>query len=324
VAVRTKDGRHTVEFMFRGVRVFRRLPKGRTKGEAHALEARIRSELFHHVDLGREADPLVEEVIHAWFGKRKDDKLLSHANAVLSALDRHYRLSEVSVLRDRLVSLWEKTLAPGTINRRLSVLKASAKFAKRKKLAPVNHSAEIELVPEPAYTRREISPEMAFLLIEKASTPRARALIAGSAFTGMRLSEVLRFDPAKDIESGAIRVLGKNGEERLIPILPELLPHLNQFPMSKSGWRNVYRGFESARKRSGLKIRYHDLRHMAATAMTNAGIDLRTVGDILGHKTVQTTRKYTHPSLERKMDALRSITAGLQRPKRKAKKKPRK
>jgi integrase len=139
----------------------------------------------------------------------------------------------------------------------------------------------------------------------------------------MRLGEVLRFDPSKDIEGGAIRVRDKTAgySDRLIPILPELTPHLDQFPMNKAGWRNVYRGWLRARKKAGLEIRYHDLRHMAATAMVNAGFPDRIVADILGHKSTATTRKYTHPSMEAKREALKAITSGFhQAPAKQAKK----
>jgi integrase len=324
VAVRKSGDRWIIEFMFRGERIFRRLPKGQGKQQAQALESKLRSQIFDAVDLGKLPDPLLSKVIQEW-AKGKDDKAQSHINAVLQSIPATARLSEVGSVRDSLISRWPD-LAPGTINRRLSVLKASAKFAFRRKWTKTNLSAEVALLPEPKYIRREVTPEMAQELIRNASTPRAKALIAGSAYTGMRLSEVLRFDPKRDIQEGAIRVRDNAAgyEDRLIPILPELVPHLKQFPMDKTGWRNVYRGFERAREKAGLEIRYHDLRHMAASAMINAGFPDRVVADILGHKTTQTTRKYTHPSLETKRKALGSITAGLHQAGRKSKKKARK
>lgn len=306
MAARNVNGRWVVEFMFRGQRIFRRLPEGRTGQDAKVLEGRLRTQIFDAVDLGRLPDPMLSKVIEArgW----KDKKAKSHVDAVLEQV-ADYRLSQASEARDKLVKTWPD-LASGTVNRRISVIKAACKYAFRKKWTKTNLSAEVEMLPEPAYIRREVDPSMAHKLIQAASTARAKALIAASAFTGMRLSEVLRIDPKKDVQDGALKVFGKNGEWRMVPILPELEPHLGQFPM-RSGWRNVYRGFERAREKAGLTLRYHDLRHMAATAMVNAGVDSRIIGDILGHKTVQTTRKYTHPSLEAKRKALGAITAGL-------------
>lgn len=310
MAVRKQGDRWIVEFMFRGNRIFRRLPKGRNKGDGQALETHLRATIFNTVDLGRTPDPPLRRIIEAW-AKGKDDKQQSHVNAVLEHVTEETTLGQVTAVAEKIK---ESDLAAGTINRRLAVLKATAKYAKRKKWAERNLSPDIEMLPEPRYVRREVSLDMVPRLIRAASTPRAKALIAGSAYTGMRLSEVLRFDPAKDIIDGAIRVRDtKNGEDRMVPLLPALKPHLSQFPMDKSGWRNVYRGWMRAREKAGLSIRYHDLRHLVATAMVNAGRDLRTVGDILGHKSLQTTRKYTHPSLEAKRKALSAITSGLQR-----------
>lgn len=312
MAVRKQGDRWVVEFMFRGVRIFRRLPAGRSKGEAQAIESKRRGEIFNAVDLGRSPDPPLRRIIETW-AKSKDSKQKSHVNAVLEHVDEDATLGQLTAIGETIKAAGKKAgHAAGTINRRLAVLKAAAKYAKRRKWAERNLSSEVEMLPERSYTRREVHPDMARRLIQAASTPRAKALIATAAFTGMRLSEILRFDPAKSIEDGAIRILGKNGEERVIPILPELEPHLAQFPI-KSGWRNVYRGWEAARKKAGLTIRFHDLRHMAATAMVNADVNLRTVGDIMGHKTLQTTRKYTHPSLEAKRRALATITSGFQR-----------
>jgi integrase len=317
VAVRKSGDRWIVEFMFRGERVFRRLPQGQGKQAAQALESKLRSEIFNAVDLGRLPDPPLDRVVEEW-AKGRDKKQQSHVNAVLANI-KPYKLSQVGRAGEHLVSIWPD-LARGTVNRRLSVLKASAKWAFRKKWTKTNLSAEIPLLPEPSYTRREVTPEMAHRLIQAASTPRAKALIAMAAYTGMRLSEVLRFNPKEHLRDDAILVKGKGGYTRLIPLSDALKPHLSQFPI-KSGWRNVYRGFERAREKAGLTIRFHDLRHMAASAMVNAGENLRVVQDILGHQSMQTTRKYTHPDLAAKRKALGRITSGLQR---EEKKKPRK
>lgn len=188
-------------------------------------------------------------------------------------------------------------MAPATINRRLCVLKAAAKFAWRKGWLDENLSAKITLLPERKAVAREVSPEDARRLIEHASTPRAKALIAFAAYTGMRLGEIVKLTK-RDIRKGHIIARDtKNGSDRIIPILPELEPHLAEIPFT-AGWRNVYRGFERARERAGLDIRFHDLRHMVGTALANTGTDLRLIAAILGHESLQTTKRYTHPAVD--------------------------
>lgn len=213
-------------------------------------------------------------------------------------------------------------ISPATRNRRLCVLKATLKFAWRKGWTEENLSARIPLLPEKTYQPRDVTPAMARKLIAHASTPRAKALIALSAYTGLRLGEVLKLTP-KDVRKGVLVLRDtKNGTDRLIPVLKPLKPHLTQIPFG-ANWRNVYRGFQRARKRAGLDIRYHDLRHMVGSALTNTGADLRLVGDILGHESLQTTRRYTHPNMDVKRKALERALNPITPPIRKSKR-PRK
>jgi site-specific recombinase XerD len=63
-----------------------------------------------------------------------------------------------------------------------------------------------------------------------------------------------------------------------------------------------------ARAACGLEhVRLHDIRHAAASAMVNAGVDLGTVGAVLGHKSAQTTKRYAHHGTARLAEALATI-----------------
>lgn len=299
--------------MQRGVRIFRRLPEGRTKADAQQLESRLRGQIFNAVDLGKLPDPLLSKAIDEWLdrkvkGRKAERQTRNHARAVTAAIDGDATLSGIARCGNRLVALWGH-LSPSTINRRLCVLKAVAKYAFHQGYAQENHSAKIQLLPEKQYQRREVDMGAIQALMDAATTPRARALIAFSAYTGMRFGEILKLTP-QDIVGGVIRIRDAKTGDRDIPVPDALKPHLGQIPFS-GGWRNIYRGWLSARKRAKLSLRYHDLRHMAATAMAEAQHHPIIIADVLGHKSLQTTRKYTHPSLEAKRQALGAITSGL-------------
>jgi integrase len=316
--------RYAVEFESKGIRLFRRLPPGATKAQATEFEARERSRIIDHEILGKLPDVTLDTAIRGWLeesvaGRKSELQTGSHARAVQERIERDLpsaSLRDAERLSANIRA--DESLSPATRNRRLCVLKAVLKFAWRKGWTEDNLSGKIQLLPERKYQRREITPDMAAKLIKHASTPRAKALIALSAYTGLRLGEVLKLAP-EDVKGGVIVARDtKNGTDRIIPILPELKPHLSQLPFD-AGWRNVYRGFERARERAGLDIRYHDLRHMVASALARSGADLRVSMDLMGHKSIETHRRYVHTDLDAKRQALERAL-GHQNPIRRGKK----
>ncbi|MQY58388.1 MAG: tyrosine-type recombinase/integrase [Clostridia bacterium] len=75
----------------------------------------------------------------------------------------------------------------------------------------------------------------------------------------------------------------------------------------KNGERygNIRKAFEGARKRVGITdFRFHDLRHTFASRLVMAGVNLKTVQELLGHKSFEITLRYAHLSPEHKKAAL--------------------
>lgn len=317
--------RYAVEFEQRGSRVFRRLPPGATKEQASQLETRLKHELIDQAVIGKRPEIPLHRGIRTWLeeivaGRKSEDQTTNHAELVIGATDESLRVVDVAQAAEQIRAL---DLAPATINRRLCILKAAAKHWWRKGWTAENLSPRISLLPERKYQRREVTPEMARALIDAASTPRAKALIALSAYTGLRLGEVLKLEP-KNIRGDVLVVLDtKNGTDRILPILAPLKPHLKQLPFG-AHWRNVYRGFLRARKAAKLDVRYHDLRHMVGTALHESGADLRRIAGILGHKSLQTTARYTHPSLELNREAMERALLPIRAPIRKGKRQKKK
>jgi len=148
-------------------------------------------------------------------------------------------------------------------------------------------------------------------LLKAPTDPRDRLLLMTTYATGMRVSEVVQLK-VDDIESdrGMIRVdQGKGKKDRYTVLSPRLLAELRNyyrrtrpqslfFPGRDPGRPictcTARRSYDTAKARAGLKRgkSIHTLRHCFATHLLEAGVDLRTIQEMLGHTSLLTTMRY--------------------------------
>ena len=149
---------------------------------------------------------------------------------------------------------------------------------------------------------------------------RDRAILELFYGTGIRRSELMDLNTGDlDLKSGTIRVLGKGGKERRIPLGPGLIKILEDYLsrrsellgqaenpavfLNRQGNRLSPRGIQLIVFRSlkavseKQKISPHMLRHSFATHLLDRGADLRAVKELLGHASLSTTQVYTHLSI---------------------------
>lgn len=294
-----RSGRYVVEFQFRKRRIHRRCPEGTTREEAKALEATLRRSIFATRDLGVEADVPLPGAIQVWLDEKvAGSKSERSRNLHAIALHEHVagkKLREIPDVADAYRKHGRSVgLAVATVNNRLNILKAVAKFAWNKRWIGENLSARVPLDNPDNKRHRYLKPRQIDPLVSKAPTPDGRAWIALAAYTGLRRSELHALSK-RQIHDGLIDLgTSKNGEPRIVPIIPKLKRHIACVPFTRSvdslDWE-----FRQARAAAGLEdFRFHDLRHTTASLLANAGVDLGTIAAILGHKTLQTTRRYRH------------------------------
>ncbi|MFA6092165.1 MAG: tyrosine-type recombinase/integrase [Elusimicrobiota bacterium] len=149
---------------------------------------------------------------------------------------------------------------------------------------------------------------------------RDRAVIELLFSSGLRRGELARLSVGDvDLVGGTVRVFGKGSRERMVPVgkaaLKAIKDYLDARPAGTTGgskplWINA-RGARlgvggvalivrrCARKAGLLKsLTPHALRHSFATQMLGRGCDVRTLQELLGHRSLSTTQIYTHASLE--------------------------
>ena len=151
---------------------------------------------------------------------------------------------------------------------------------------------------------------------------RDRAILELFYGTGMRLSELININVNDlDFQSGTVKVLGKGGKERIIPIGKHNRDHIyiylknreayhpkagNQAMfLNRSGERLSARGVQLIVQRwlkqvsEKKKLSPHILRHTFATHLLDHGADLEAVKELLGHVNLSTTQVYTHLTMDR-------------------------
>ncbi len=76
--------------------------------------------------------------------------------------------------------------------------------------------------------------------------------------------------------------------------------------------KSVRRSFHTALKRSGIKYcRFHDLRHTFGSNLAAANVDIGSIMELMGHKTVETTKQYIHSFPEKRKEAVNKIAEML-------------
>ncbi|MGI9428186.1 MAG: tyrosine recombinase XerC [Bythopirellula sp.] len=229
-------------------------------------------------------------------------------------------------LRGYLAALHDAGYAKTSIARKLASLRSFYRFAQREGWVDNNPAKALR---NPRKARKlphflstgEIGKLLTAPATEQVMGLRDRAILETLYSAGLRVSELVDLsDGDLDFDQGIIRVRGKGRKERLAPLgsyatraLKKWLARrkvaakeaqgrrapvfVNRFGTRLTS-RSVGRLLEKHLKSAGLDNRTspHTLRHSFATHLLDGGADIRSVQELLGHKSLVTTQIYTHVS----------------------------
>lgn len=214
----------------------------------------------------------------------------------------------------------KKTYSPNTKKRKLSVIKQFVKWFN------TNHQQKLIILEDIKIKSGQKLPETLSILeidkminyfkLDSFLSSRNRTIIDFMYSTGCRVSELCNVKISDlDFDDDYVQLTGKGSKQRIVPIGSKLKDNLvlyldtrnlkdpkNLSPLlflSKSNNRldrtAIFRLIKSTALNTGVKINVHPhtLRHSAATHMLEAGCDLRTLQEYLGHTSVSTTQIYT-------------------------------
>jgi len=231
-------------------------------------------------------------------------------------------------LLDYLALLAQSGRKPRSTARMLSTMRQFYQHALRQGWVEEDPSARIDAPklgrPLPkTLTEAEVE---ALLAAPDTHTPeghRDRTMLEVLYATGLRVSELVGLRPEQlSLNQGLVRVVGKGGKERLVPLGEEALSWLQAFyagPRSDILGERPCDQLFPTRRGSGMtrqafwylikkhalvagihkSLSPHTLRHAFATHLLNHGADLRVVQMLLGHSDLSTTQIYTHVARER-------------------------
>lgn len=221
----------------------------------------------------------------------------------------------------------QKQVKPATVNRELACLSHLFNLAKRQKRFFGENPVSIsKLLPEHNQVERILNRDEETRLLES-SSPVLKAILLCALHTGMRKNEILslKWDNV-DLENKIITLEHTNTKSkktRRIPINSTLrrifleqrlkVGSSNYVFLSTKGspykrHDSLNQSFAGACKRANIEgLRFHDLRHTAATRMIESGASIVAVSRILGHSDLKTTMRYAHPEDSLK-DAVESLT----------------
>jgi integrase/recombinase XerC len=229
------------------------------------------------------------------------------------------------LLLRRYLARLSKDTKKSSIGRKLAAIRSFFRFLIRRSIVEKNPA---ELIATPKKEQKlpfHLDIDQATGLMEASTDERHavrdRAILELLYSSGLRVSELTGLDITElDLAGGMVRVTGKGGKERIVPIGSRAIIALTAYLgergniltgalfLNTRGSRINRRSVARIVDRYVLKIAAfkrispHTLRHTFATHMLEGGADLRAIQELLGHASLSTTQKYTHVSIDRLME----------------------
>ncbi len=235
-------------------------------------------------------------------------------------------------IRGYLGHLHRIGLKKSSIARKLATIRTLFRFLNREGYIDKNPAKIVATPKQEKFLPHFLSVDDAFRLVESAnreetSSLRDRAILELFYSSGIRIGELVSLDREDiNLSDGLIKVKGKGRKERIVPIGlkaieamkryiegtvhgSQFTAHDERFPLflNRSWKRITERSVRRIVLKYGMEslkqpVKPHTLRHSFATHLLDAGADLRAIQELLGHKSLSTTQKYTHLGMDKLME----------------------
>ena len=198
-------------------------------------------------------------------------------------------------------------MKPVSVNSYLRHIKAALNYALEH--GYIDSVPVIKMLKTGSAIPRVINPADLVIIYQHA-TPDMTRIIDMALWTGARRAELVKMR-YEHRAGGMIRILGKGSKERVVPLVGKAKDIMAQQDI---GWVFPYRHpstlsnyFRDTVRKAGVKARFHDLRHTAATNMLAHEVALPVVQKILGHASITTTQIYADVLEKTLMDEMKKL-----------------
>jgi integrase len=274
--------------------VYRRSYRHWTREKAVEVERKWLNEI-HDAEIGRRPRYGFLEAVERWtleeLPRHKDpDRERSHMAALAPFLEGRM-LEDGPDIAGEIKQEW-RNLAPATVNRRLALLRRLLSLAYQWGWLASNIGDKVKMLPVRNERHVYLTDAQVRALAKK--MPRSGGYVLLAAYTGIRRGQLLGLT-ADQVRDNAIWLgsEGKTAKAQKIPLHKNVREIAEKLPLCTD---QVLRD-EWEVARGALKlghVRFHDLRHTAASWLLQAGADLLLVRTLLGHTDSRTTERYAH------------------------------
>jgi integrase len=319
-----RHGHWWIDFYHQGKRVRRKVGPSKKLAELALADARLKQAKNEFLGICEPKRILFKDFADEYLE-------YSEANKGKSAYQRDVRMVQKHLLPlwggeylDRITQKMvedyrtgrSRVVQPATVNLNLQTVKAFFNKAVAWDYLETSPAKSVKRMKANKGVERFLSQEEANLLLcacRESDNPHLYAIVSVALHTGMRVGEVLRLQwQDVDFKTGRIQVVSRTGrptktrESRSIPMNRSLTEVLRRHPRrlgtpylfhNSNGepFEEVNYSFDKVRRRLDIPhFRFHDLRHTFASSLVMAGVDLRTVAELLGHKDISMTMRYAH------------------------------
>ena len=257
----------------------------------------------------------------------------------MGVLKPHFRGKLLNEINSFMVEQYKKSRkdqgrAAATINRDIDCIKSMMKMAVEWKYLSVNPISEVKKFKEDNEKMWVLTPDEEYRLLAECDKRNQRRkylkdLVLFALHTGARLDEILKLKKCNvhRRERYILVTDTKTGDNRPVPINDTLLEVLKRqyksndsdyvfcnangkrlTVLTNSFWNAVEKvGLVRWERRKKIRFRFHDLRHTFGSRLGMGGYDLKTIMEIMGHKTTKVAMRYQHPTPEHKMQAVKFL-----------------